>query len=86
MMERLLDANPTAVTRKRGGASRERVLADGELALIWQCRGDGHDHNRLVRLLLLTGQTGGIRTCCLDRTQRRYAGHTGQLDKERLGT
>jgi integrase len=35
--------------------TRDRVLKDTELALIWQCTAGDHDHDRIVRLLLLTG-------------------------------
>ena len=57
--------NPVAYVPKPGTeASRERVLADAELALIWQATGKDHDHDRIVRLLLLTGarreEVGGI--------------------------
>ena len=34
---------------------RERTLTDAELALIWQATGGEHDHDRIVRLLMLTG-------------------------------
>lgn len=34
---------------------RERVLSDKELTLIWQCTSGDADHDRIVRLLLLTG-------------------------------
>jgi integrase len=34
---------------------RERVLTDAELALIWHATAGEHDHNSIVRLLLLTG-------------------------------
>lgn len=35
--------------------SRDRVLSDEELRLIWKCTARGHDHDRIVRLLMLTG-------------------------------
>jgi integrase len=47
--------NPVAATRKREEVTRERVLADPELALIWAGTSGGSDHDRVVRLLLLTG-------------------------------
>ena len=48
--------NPVAHVPKPGAeAPRERVLTDAELALVWQCTAGGHDHDRIVRLLLLTG-------------------------------
>jgi integrase len=61
-----LVANPVAGTnRPAEGPSRDRVLADGELAAIWRaCRDD--DYGRIVRLLALTGQrrneVGGMRS------------------------
>lgn len=36
-------------------APRERVLTDAELALVWQATAGDHDHDRIVRLLMLTG-------------------------------
>lgn len=48
--------NPVAnVPKPAAEAPRERVLTDRELALIWQATGGDHDHDRIVRLLLLTG-------------------------------
>lgn len=48
--------NPVIHVPKPGvEAPRERVLSDAELALIWQATGGDHDHDRIVRLLLLTG-------------------------------
>ncbi len=35
--------------------SRDRVLSDDELRLIWKCTAGGHDHDLIVRLLMLTG-------------------------------
>ena len=49
------DANPVIATRKRDEAARERVLSNGELELIWAGTGSGSDHDRIVRLLMLTG-------------------------------
>ena len=31
------------------------MLTDDELRLIWKCTAGGHDHDRIVRLLMLTG-------------------------------
>lgn len=36
--------------------SRDRVLSDAELALIWRATADGGEYNRIVRLLMLTAQ------------------------------
>jgi integrase len=52
----IVSANPIAATFKPAEEKpRERVLADGELALIWSCTAGGADHDRIVRLLMLTG-------------------------------
>ena len=61
----IIGDNPVAHVPKLGvEASRERVLADAELALIWQATAKDHDHDRIVRLLMLTGarreEVGGI--------------------------
>lgn len=54
--EGLADANPVVGTNKSAEeTSRDRVLDDGELRLVWSCAGDG-DYGTIVRLLLLTGQ------------------------------
>ena len=57
--------NPVANVPKPGvEASRERVLTDDELALIWKDTAGDHDHDRIVRLLMLTGarreEVGGL--------------------------
>ena len=63
-------ANPVLGTnRPREPKSRERVLADSELAEIWRaCRDD--DHGRIIKLLLLTAQrrdeVGGMRWAEID--------------------
>jgi len=52
----LVSANPVAATFKpTEERPRERVLTDGDLALIWRCTGTEADYDRIVRLLLLTG-------------------------------
>jgi integrase len=49
--------NPIAITLPPAAEkSRDRVLADAELALIWRCTGDGAQYSRIVRLLMLTAQ------------------------------
>lgn len=49
--------NPVAMTpRPAVEKSRERVLSDIELSLIWRCTDDGTAYSRIVRLLLLTAQ------------------------------
>jgi integrase len=54
--EGLADTNPVVGTNKSGAeVSRDRVLDDGELRLVWSCAGDG-DYGAIVRLLILLGQ------------------------------
>jgi integrase len=49
-------ANPVALTDKPGvEKSRDRVLSDAELSLVWRCTNGGGDFDRIVRLLILTG-------------------------------
>jgi integrase len=62
--EGLTDANPVAGTNKAiEEISRDRVLSQRELALVWGASGDG-DYGAIVKLLILTGQrreeVGGI--------------------------
>ena len=53
--EGYVDANPAAFTNKAvENGSRERVLADDELAAIWRAAGDG-PYGAIVKLLMLTG-------------------------------
>jgi len=48
-------SNPVANTpRPVDEKSRDRVLTDDELALIWRCTAGGGDYHRIVRLLILT--------------------------------
>jgi integrase len=55
VMEHELPTNPVVGTRVQPETSRERVLSDQELAAIWQAtEGMTTDHDRLVRLLMLT--------------------------------
>jgi integrase len=52
----LVASNPVAATFKPAEErARDRVLTDAELALVWRCTGGGADHDRIVRLLMLTG-------------------------------
>jgi integrase len=54
--EGLADANPVVGTNKAAEEiSRDRVLNDEELRLVWSCAGEG-DYGAIVRLLILTGQ------------------------------
>jgi integrase len=68
MKSGLVVANPVAATFKPAEEkSRERVLSDAELALIWRCTDSTADHDRIVRLLMLTGarreEIAGMRWC-----------------------
>jgi integrase len=52
----LADANPVVGTNKAAEEiSRDRVLSDEELRLVWSCAGEG-DYSAIIRLLILTGQ------------------------------
>jgi integrase len=55
--EGLCDMNPVIGTNKHfdGAKSRDRVLADRELAIIWHALPDS-DYGEIVKLLILTGQ------------------------------
>jgi integrase len=56
MREGLCEANPVIATNDpdKGRKTRDRVLSDAEIALIWRvCEDD--DFGRIIRLLLLTG-------------------------------
>jgi integrase len=55
--EGLCDTNPVVGTNKHfdGATSRDRVLTDRELAVIWKALPDS-DYGAIVRLLILTGQ------------------------------
>jgi integrase len=50
-----IESNPVIGTNKFKEASRERVLRDHELALIWEHAGDDH-FGSIMKLLMLTGQ------------------------------
>jgi integrase len=51
----LAKENPAAFVPKNPEAPKTRVLAEEELRLIWQATRTGSDHDRIVRLLMLTG-------------------------------
>jgi integrase len=55
--EGLCDTNPVIGTNKHfdGAKSRDRVLADRELAIVWHALPDS-DYGEIVKLLILTGQ------------------------------
>jgi len=51
----LADANPVVGTNKAvEEISRDRVLSDEELRLVWSCAGEG-DYGAIIRLLILPG-------------------------------
>jgi integrase len=53
----LAETNPTIGTAKpKTPPSRARVLRDEELAAVWKATDEGTDFNRIVRLLISTGQ------------------------------
>jgi integrase len=55
MTEGLADKNPVISTRKREEKSRDRVLSDAELKVIWKSVEDDH-YGAIIKLLMLTGQ------------------------------
>jgi integrase len=62
----LTEVNPTIGTPKpKAPPSRDRVLSDQELLAIWKATGDETDFNRIVRLLVTTGQRRSeVGGCC----------------------
>jgi integrase len=50
-----IENNPVIGTNKSEESSRNRVLKDHELRVIWKCAGDDH-YGSIIRLLMLTGQ------------------------------
>jgi integrase len=66
MGEGICSENPVLGSNKpEGGAPRERVLRDYEIAAVWNTASAASDHARIVRLLMLTGcrrqEIGGMR-------------------------
>jgi integrase len=55
MQQGIVTQNPVANTGKFPERSRERVLNDVELRLIWMAAGDDH-YGSVIKLLMLTGQ------------------------------
>jgi integrase len=55
MGEGIAETNPVIGTNKTEETSRERVLKDFELRLIWKHAGDD-DHGTILKLMMLTGQ------------------------------
>lgn len=84
--------NPVVGTVQPKELARDRVLSNIELAAVWNACGGNSDHDRIVRLLILTGcrrkEIGGMRWSELDddgkwtlpseRTKNGYA-HTLSL-------
>jgi integrase len=76
--EGLCETNPVVGTNKHfdGERSRDRVLTDRELAVIWQALPDS-DYGAIVRLLILTGQRreeiGALRWSEVDLEAREIA-------------
>lgn len=58
MRKGLHDSNPCIATEKRRERSRDRVLTDNELAIIWNTL-DATNYGDILRLLILTGQRAG---------------------------
>jgi integrase len=55
MRRGLHDSNPVVGTEQRKERSRDRVLTDPELVIIWNALNDS-DYSDIIRLLMLTGQ------------------------------
>lgn len=72
VQHRVVDKNPCDnVTRPDRSASRERVLTDAELKLLWRaCDQEGEPFGRLVKFILITaqrrGECAGLRWAELD--------------------
>jgi integrase len=69
----LVTSNPVVATFKPAEErARDRVLSDDELDIIWRCTGAATDHDRIVRLLMLTGarreEVAGIRWSKITRS------------------
>jgi integrase len=66
MREGLIDSNVVIATNKNHeGGSRERVLTNDELRVVWAATGGSDQYSAIVRLLLLTGarrdEIGGLK-------------------------
>jgi integrase len=73
----LAETNPTIGTAKpKPPPSRARVLSDQELVAIWKATDEGTDFNRIVRLLITTGQRrsecGGFASTELDLARETW--------------
>jgi integrase len=55
MREGLIDSNPVVGTNRWDERSRERVLSNDELKIIWHALGDD-SYSDVIRMLMLTGQ------------------------------
>ena len=56
LREDIIAVNPVLAVRKPTTVSRERVLTDAELRAIWKASSGNASHDRITRLLMLTGQ------------------------------
>ena len=85
--EGLADANPVVGTNKAAEEiSRDRVLSDEELRLVWSCAGEG-DYGAIIRLLILTGQRREeVAAMRLERTRLRQepVADRGRAHQKRL--
>jgi integrase len=54
--EGLLDANPASGTNRQEEKSRNRVLSDAEIKVVWGQLDEDDDYGDVIRLLTLTGQ------------------------------
>lgn len=50
------ESNPVAFTARNPEKTRDRVLNDDEIRVIWKATNDGGDYSRIVRLCLLTAR------------------------------
>jgi integrase len=68
MRKGLVSANPVAATEKLKEKSRDRVLTDEEISIVW--KGSTGEYGDVIKLLTLTGQRaneiGGLRWCEVD--------------------
>jgi len=65
MEEGWVAANPVIRTPKpKKAKARERVLDDGELVAVWNATGGDNDHDRIVRLQILTGARRALAHDC----------------------
>ena len=90
MQAGIVEANPVIGTAKpKESPSRERVLADAELAASGEACGDD-DHGRCIRLLILTGcrrqEIGGMCWCEIDLEQGTWTLPASRSKNDRAHT